>query len=177
VLAALLCLAACRAPPVERPLPQAAPTELGPAPCVHFDDLRRYLPKELTGFRKVRDEGSTGKYGEVSISEAERLFRGEQEKELSVRIVDTTMGAELGRAIRATAREADRSGDRGGPRALRIEEAVGFVRFDPDEAKAEASLWVAERFVVAVSGRGFEDTVEVSQVARGLDLTGLASLR
>ena len=45
------------------------------------------------------------------------------------------------------------------------------------EAKAEATLLVGDRYVVAVSGQGFVGTEEIREVARELDLAGLAKLR
>lgn len=147
-------------------------------PCVRFEDLRRHLPKALEGFRRTHDEGSNGRYGEVSISEAERIFSGGEGKEIAIRIVDTTMAGELGRAIRAAANDAS-SRKPDDPTAPIIgQSTVGFVRYDPNRQRAEASLLVADRFVVAVTARGFEGTQEVRHVAADeIDLTGLALLR
>jgi hypothetical protein len=54
---------------------------------------------------------------------------------------------------------------------------VGFVRYDAEEALAEANLLVGERYVVAVTSRGFPSTVEVRRVAQGMDFAGLSRLR
>jgi len=145
-------------------------------PCVYFKELRPFLPAALPGYRTARDEGSTGKYGEVSVSEAERVF-ARDERELAVRIVDTTLADRLGEKIKAAANDAkDRAGS--DPTApLVLHESVGFVRYDRAQATAEANLLVADRFVVAVTGKGFEGTAEVREVARNLDLAGLSKLR
>lgn len=169
-LAAVLAAAgaSCREPsPAAAPIQSARPR---PAdfPCVHFEDLRRHLPKDIAGFRATRDEGSSGRYGEVSISEAERVFSGEDGQSVTVRIVDTTLSEDLGRVIR----EASRA-----PGAIVGEGAVGFVRFDEGERKAEANLLVADRFVVAVTAQGFDGTSEVRRIAGALDFQGLARLR
>ncbi|MGZ3461395.1 MAG: hypothetical protein ACXU86_23130, partial [Archangium sp.] len=76
-----------------------------PFPCVHFEDLRPFLPETMEGLARARDEGSTGRYGDVSVSEAERSFTHGEEREVKVRIVDTTLGQKLGQAIRAAAEE------------------------------------------------------------------------
>ncbi|WP_426732477.1 hypothetical protein [Myxococcus faecalis] len=147
------------------------------APCVYFKTLAPFLPEELEGFTVARTQGSTGKYGEVSVSEAERLFTRGEGREVKVRIVDTTMGQKIGQAIRDAAERAkDRpASDPAAP--IHWKDAVGFVRYDAEEALAEANLLVGERFVVAVTSRGFPGTVEVRRVARGIDLAGLARLQ
>jgi len=149
---------------------------------VHFKDLRDFIPAALDGFKQVKEEGSTGKYGDVQVSEAKRTFAQEEGREVSVRIVDTTMAEELGRAIKAAAEEAADRPETDPSRPLFLSDAVGFVRWDPsrsdpDEARAEATLWVGGRFVVAVSSQGFDGTSEVRGVARALDLAGLSKLR
>jgi hypothetical protein len=149
----------------------------GDAPCVHFTRLSPFLPDEMAGFTRTRSEGSTGKYGEVSVSEAERTFSRGADREVKVRIVDTTMGGKIGHAIRAAAEDA-RVRSAADPTApIFWEGAVGFVRYDEEEALAEANLLVGERYVVAVTSRGFPSTVEVRRVAQGMDFAGLSRLR
>jgi hypothetical protein len=145
-------------------------------PCVHFEDLRPFLPETLEGLSRSRDGGSTGRYGEVSVSEAERSFTHGEEREVKVRIVDTTLGKKLGQAIRAAAQEGRNRAQNDPTAPIFWKDAVGFVRYDETNGLAEASLLVGNRYVVAVSSRGFPGTVEVRRVARGIDLEGLARL-
>ena len=146
------------------------------APCVYFKRLSPFLPSALPGYRTERDEGSSGKYGEVSVSEAERVF-SKGERELSVRIVDTTVSDRLGEKIKAAARDASSRPPTDPTAPIFLGETVGFVRWDAGESKAEANLLVGDRFVVAVTGRGFEGTAEVREIAKSLDLAGLSKLR
>ncbi|HEX8439361.1 hypothetical protein [Archangium sp.] len=145
-------------------------------PCVHFEDLRHFLPETLEGLSRTRDGGSTGRYGEVSVSEAERSFTHGEDREVKVRIVDTTLGKKLGQAIRAAAQEGRNRAQNDPTAPIFWKDAVGFVRYDGANGLAEASLLVGNRYVVAVSSRGFPGTVEVRRVARGIDLEGLARL-
>ncbi|RKG63986.1 hypothetical protein D7V80_28605 [Corallococcus sp. CA054B] len=147
------------------------------APCVYFKDLAPFLPESLEGFTVGATAGSTGKYGEVSVSEAERTYTRSEGREVKVRIVDTTMGLKLGQAIREAAQKARGRAASDPTAPIQWKEAVGFVRYDADEAVAEANLLVGDRFVVAVTSRGFPSTVEVRRVARGIDLAGLARLQ
>ncbi len=180
VLALLLAGSACRRGSEGT---QALPSDAGwaeqvssPFPCVHFTQLQRFLPASLAGFRLVRDHASTGKYEDVSVSEAERLFT-QDDREVSVRIVDTTLGGKLAEAIRAASEQpaSGSSSEEGGP--LKLDGALGFVRYELSERKAEANLLVGSRFIVSVTSRGVQGTAEVRRIARGLDLVGLSSLR
>jgi hypothetical protein len=161
----------------------SAPAEVTPsvpaasAPCVYFKQLAPFLPEQLDGFTVARTEGSTGKYGEVSVSEAERLYTRGEGREVKVRIVDTTMGEKIGRAIRDAADRAKGKAASDPAAPIHWGDAVGFVRYDAEESVAEANLLVGDRFVVAVTSRGFPGTVEVRRVARGIDLAGLARLQ
>ena len=146
-----------------------------PLKCLYFKELQTFLPPSLPGFQKVRDEGSTGKYGRALVSEAERVFAREQQ-EISVRIVDSSAVSGLAAGV-AAASEAARQQASPSAAALSGPSAVGYVRYDAAEERAEANLLVADRFVFSVSGRGFKDTSEVKRIAEGLDSEKLAKLR
>lgn len=95
------------------------------APCVYFKQLAPFLPERLDGFTVAHTQGSTGKYGEVSVSEAERLYTRGEGREVKVRIVDTTMGERIGKAIQEA---ADRSRGKAAsdPSApIHLDDAVG----------------------------------------------------
>lgn len=179
-LLVLLALGACDRSKAAAP-EQAPEASSGAAlqryPCVHFEALRQHLPKSLKGFERLRDEGSSGRYGEVSISEAERVFRDAEGTEISIRIVDTTLVDDLGRAIRAAASDA-RTRSEDDPTAPIVQhDTVGFVRYDQTQQRAEANLLVADRFVVAVTSVGAVGTGPVRSATTQIDLTGLALLR
>jgi hypothetical protein len=160
-------------PGVSEPASATAPARF---PCVHFEELRPFLPEKLEGLIRGRDGGSTGRYGDVSVSEAERNFTRGEEREVKVRIVDTSLGTKLGQAIKAAADESRNRAQSDPTAPIFWKDAVGFVRYDETTGLAEASLLVGNRYVVAVSSRGFPGTVEVRRVARGIDLEGLARL-
>lgn len=147
-------------------------------PCAHFEDLRAFLPERMEGLERSQEGGSTGRYGEVSVSEVERSFTHGEDREVKVRIVDASIGNKLGLAIRAAADEGRSrpTNDPTAPIFWKDKEVVGFVRYDASTTLAEASLLVGNRYVVAVSSRGYPGTVEVRRVARDIDLEGLARL-
>jgi hypothetical protein len=92
--------------------------------------------------------------------------------------VDTSVGQKLGQTILAAAEEGRGRAlnDPTAPIFWKDKQTVGFVRYDESTGQAEASLLVGNRYVVAVSSRGFPGTVEVRRVARDIDLVGLARL-
>jgi hypothetical protein len=156
---------------------EALPVVTAAAPCVYFKQLAPFLPDTLEGFTVGNTAGSTGKYGDVSVSEAERTYTRGEGREVKVRIVDTTMGDKIVKAIREAAEKAKGRAASDPTAPIQWGEAVGFVRYDAEGALAEANLVVGDRFVVAVTSRGFPGTVEVRRVARGIDLAGLARLQ
>ncbi len=177
-------LLACRKEPVaaaQREGPEDAPAPSAAAvparPCLYFTQLRSFLPPELAGYTQARDEGSTGKYGEVAVSEAERVFAAAEGRSATVRIVDTSMSEKLGNAIRAAVKDARDRDPAAATAPIVLADAQGFVRYDPDASKAEANLLVGDRFVVAVTTFGFEGTDELRRIALGLNLAGLSKLR
>ncbi len=145
---------------------------------VYFKELQGFLPAFVPGFKKVRDEGSTGKYGEVAVSEAERVFaQSDANREIAIRILDSSMGAGLAEAIKAAALEASQKGQPDLAAPLSLPEAVGYVRYDASERKGEANLLVGNRFVVSVVGRGSKDSADVRRIAENLDSVQLSKLR
>ncbi len=138
-------------------------------PCVPFQQLRLHLPTTVEGLEQIRDEGSSGRYGEVSISEAERAFKGMGGLEISIRILDTTLVEQLGQALRIAAGESSAP--------IQKDNALGFVQFLPEAQRAEANLLVANRFMVAINGQGYDDPAQVRRIAEQFDVDGLALLR
>jgi hypothetical protein len=177
-----LCLCACRKDRDEpRPLPEAAaavPVEVAQGRAlIYFRDLSAYLPDELSGYALQRDEGSTGKYGEVSVSEAERVF-GKDGREVRMRVVDTSLAPALVRKIREAVREGYQKEPADPTAPILLKDAVGYVTFDDSSGAAEANLVVSgDRFLVALSTRGWPHTIELRRVARELNLAGLSKLR
>lgn len=178
-LTAGLC-AACREAPPPPGAPEPPPAAGMAAPTVYFQELKAFLPAAVDGYRPVEERGSTGRYGAVSVSEAERVFREDSEeapREIAVRIVDTTLNGRLGESIRAAVRDAAARPPSDPTAPIQLRDALGFVRYDPDEEQAEANLLVGGRYVVAVTTRGFQSTQEARRIARTLNLEGLAQLR
>lgn len=172
---AVASLAGCRSEPA--PAPEVTPDTAGQP--VHFTALRAFVPDQLPGWeRPGNPEGSTGKYGEVTVSEVEAVYTRTGEQRLSVRILDTSLLDKLAPAIRSAVEGASARTDEDPTAPLRLPNALGFVRYDEEERHGEANLLVGDRYVVALSADGFPDTKELRQVARlHLDLAGLSRLR
>ena len=149
-------------------------SDFPPSRSVYFKALQPFLPAAVPGFQKVRDEGSTGRYGDVQVSEAERVFASENE-EIAVRIIDSTTVAKLADGITAAAQAAKQQPkDVAVP--LSLPSSVGYLRFDAAEEKVEANLLVGDRFIVTVSSRGLKDGTQVRRILESLDSKGLSKL-
>lgn len=146
-----------------------------PLPAIHFHQLRAFLPREIAGLQAARDEGSTGLYGEVTISEAERSFVRE-DAELTFRIVDSSIGAKLAASIKDTLAQAQ-GADAAKAGLEPLDGLVGYVRYDHDEDQAEVNLLVGDRYVVAIVGQGFGGTDRVRHAMADIDFAALARLR
>ena len=169
-------LAGCRHEPT--PVSGEPPEDAAGQP-VYFTALRAFIPDQLPGWEQPgTPEGSTGKYGEVTVSEVEAVYTRPGEQRLSVRIVDTSLLDKLAPAIRSAVDGAAARRDDDPTAPLRLPHALGFERYDEEERHGEANLLVGDRYVVALSADGFPDTKELRQVARlHLDLAGLSRLR
>jgi hypothetical protein len=167
--------AGCRSEPGAVPVREP---DAGALP-VYFTALEAFVPERLPGWeRESRPEGSTGKYGGVTVSEVEAVYTRGGEQRLSVRIVDTSLLDKLAPAIRSAVEGAEDRAAEDPAAPLRLPHAFGFVRYDADERHGEANLLVGDRYVVALAAEGFPDTKELRQVAgQHLDLAGLSRLR
>jgi hypothetical protein len=146
---------------------------------VYFTALEAFVPERLPGWeREARPDGSTGKYGDVTVSEVEAVYTRGGEQRLSVRIVDTSLLDKLAPAIRSAVAGAEGRPEADPTAPLRLPHALGFVRYDAEDRHGEANLLVGDRYVVALAAEGLPDTQELRQVARlHLDLAGLSRLR
>ena len=149
-------------------------SDFPPSRSVYFKALQPFLPTAVPGFQKVRDEGSTGKYGDVQVSEAERVFAHENE-EIAIRIIDSTTVAKLADGITAAAQAAKQQ-PKNVAVPLQLPSSVGYLRFDAAEEKVEANLLVGDRFIVSVSSVGLKDGTQVRRIVEGLDSEGLSKL-
>lgn len=177
MLVLVLAGTACRqqaAPRLLEKTPSVEPEPSQPAKYLYFLDLQAFLPKQIPGFLQGRDEGSTGKYEALTVSEAERAFSMGEDRELVVRIVDTPKVEAMASAIQAFEQAPNREPN---AKPFKLPSGTGYLRYDPAESKAEATLLVGERFAVSVTSRGFRGVEEVRRVAEGLDLPGLSKLR
>jgi len=171
---------ACRpsAPPPSA-VAVAAPAGPGPAAgqpqldgrSIHYSRLTPFAPDPLGGYRGGAIRASTSQFGEVSVSEVERVYQG-QDRSAKVRLVDTSLN------------DGARSPPLGEPyedeekvgRPMRASDAVGFVEFEKESRRATANLIVADRLLVTVTCEGSTGTGEAERLAAALDLRGLSLL-
>jgi hypothetical protein len=151
-------------PPAEEP---ARPPRDGDS--IHFTRLKPFLPAELDGFHGGELKASTSQFGGVAVSEIERFYEREARR-AEIRILDTNLNRKEGAALKAQASEVPHG------RPFSSGPAQGYVSFDPERRYAQASIVVADRFVVGVTIEDARDDREAEGLVRALDLTGLGKL-
>ncbi len=114
-------------------------------------------------------KASTSQFGGVAVSEIERAYEGHNQK-AAIRILDTNLNRRAGAAVRAQASQVPNA------RPFADGQALGYVTFDPERRYAQASVVVADRFVVGVTLDDAHDDREVERLARAMDLGGLGKL-
>lgn len=181
VVALGLLLSACRRGPAADAAvaPPRGSTDAGPSGAppstprdgqsVHFSRLKPFLPHGVLDYRGGELHASTSQFGGVAVSEIERAYQGPVRR-AKVRILDTNLNQQAGAALTA------RGEGIAGARPLAMAGAVGYATYDADRRHAQASVVVADRFVVAVTVESADGDGDAEAFARALDLAGIGGL-
>ena len=147
-----------------------------PAEPVNFRDLRAHLPAEIGGIAQGETGGSTDGAMGFSISRAEADYPG-QDGSFDIEITD--LGALPSAAMFGvgwTMADIDRESGSVTERTVTFGGQRGYRKYDSERRRGEFSLFVADRFLVQVTGRDVdEDAIEAA--LRSVDLDGLADRR
>ena len=143
---------------------------------VNFRQLRDQLPASLAGMERTNIEGATQGAMGFSVSEAEATYGGE-EATVDIKITDLGAMPSLGMmGLGWTMADVDRETSTGYERTLTLAGNRGYRTYDTETRNGELSLVVAERFLVAVKGRGVDDD-QLEEALRAVDLGALAEMR
>ena len=147
-----------------------------PAEPVNFRDLRAHLPAEIGGLAQGETGGETQSFGGFAISSAEADYPGDDG---SFEVEVTDLGALPSAAMFGagwTMADIDRESGSVSERTVTFGGQRGYRTYDSERRAGEFSLFVADRFLVKVSGDGV-DEAEIEAALRSVDLAGLAERR
>lgn len=155
--------------------------ERPPADPVNFRVLRDLLPESVGGMARTNAEGSTNAAMGFSISEAEATYTGAEAEggtpEITIKITD--LGAVPSMAMMGmawTLAEIDRETSDGYEKTITMGSNKGYRKYNTADRSGEFNLSVAERFLVAVTGRHVEDA-DLEAALRAVDLGALTGMR
>lgn len=155
--------------------------EQAPADPVNFRVLRDQLPEALDGMERSNAEGATQSAMGFAISEAEADYTGTEGEagtpQITIKVSD--FGALPSMAMMGmawTMADVDRETSTGYEKTITMAGHRGFRKYDTERRTGEFSLSVAERFLVAVSGRNVDDA-QMEAALRAVDVAALAAMR
>jgi hypothetical protein len=146
--------------------------------AVDFRELKKLLPEELPGKKRVDASGEkTSSFG-VNVSKAEAEYSNDTGETINIEIVD--MGSMKGitafTSMAWTMAEFDRETDSGYERTTTYKNFKAFEEYDNESKHGEIQLMIAERFLVQVDG--YDITMEdLKDALDRIDLKKLESLK
>lgn len=139
---------------------------------VHFTALRQFAPDALLELSGGRTSASTAHFGEVAVSEVERLYEGPDERRLKLRLVDTSLNHQVAPPPPGPAFEdAQKIG-----RPLHVAGGAGYVEYAKESHLAVANLIVAERVLVTLTLQNASGPEDAERLAAALPLAALDRL-
>lgn len=148
-----------------------------PAEPVNFRQLRDLLPASLDGVPQTEVEGSTEGAMGFSISQVEARYAAEGGGAFEIQVMDYGAVPSAGMmGLGWTMADVDRETGDGYEKTVTLGGHRGYRQYDAAARDGELSLFVADRFLVTVSGSDVEDD-QVEAALRAVDLAALAALR
>lgn len=149
--------------------------EAGNGEVVNFRELQSILPEDLAGLERTDFSGQTTGAMGFNISVAEATYE-DGDVRLQVVITDTGGLVSIATGMAAwTTLEIDRETQDGYERTTTINGYKAFEKYNRRSRKGELSLFVDDRYVVALEGRNIDEAAFRDAVEE-LDLNELAEL-
>ena len=145
-----------------------------PVDPLNWRDLVPFLI-DLQGWDALGDgEGETMTMGTFKMTQVERSYES-GDRSLEIEIVDGGYAPMAYAAINmAMSFEIDNSEEY--LKKTAVNNFPGIEKYTYDDKEAEVMILIEERFIVRLAGENFEGTSELIDIAKNLDLVGLAKL-
>ena len=148
-----------------------------PAEPVNFRQLRDLLPASLAGMAQTEVEGATEGAMGFSVSQVEARYAADGAGSFSVQIMDYGAVPSAGMmGLGWTMADVDRETSDGYEKTITLGGHRGYRTYDTAARDGELSLFVADRFLVTVSGSDVGDD-QIEAALRAVDLAALAAMR
>ena len=149
-----------------------------PAEPVNFRLLRDLLPASVAGMAQTEVEGATEGAMGFSVSQAQaRYAPAEGDGSFEIHVMDYGAVPSAGMmGLGWTMADVDRETSDGYEKTITLGGHRGYRQYDTAARDGELSLFVAERFLVTVSGSDVGDD-QIEAALRAVDLAALAALR
>lgn len=149
------------------------------AKAIHYEELLKYLPQSIDGYQINGDpKGSSMDMQGMSYSSAEVVFINDDNNRIKIALLDynaaynmytmaTTMWAS-GFKIDTTEELAQ---------SISFGDNIkGWESFKKKSKQASVSLGIGDRFLLTIDGDNQEGTDALKEIAKSMDIDGLASL-
>lgn len=154
---------------------EAPAASAGNGEVVNFRELKKLLPENLAGLKRVDYNGQTTGAMGFNISVAEATYE-DGDSRLEVVITDTGGLVAAATSLAAWANmEIDRESDTGYQRTTTIGGYKAFESYDRADNSGELSLFIGERFVVVIEGRNIDESA-FRDLIEEIDLRELETL-
>lgn len=144
---------------------------------MNYTDLQKYLPGSIAGYEAGEPGGSTMTMQDMSYSSADIQFTGEDGAYVRISLLDYSGAVSMYQAATAMwSTGMSFEDDETMAKSFKLEEnIVGWEEFRKKLKEAQVALGIGERFFLTIEANKQNGTEFVKDIARGMDLSGLAS--
>ena len=130
-----------------------APPASQPAkkPPMDFRKLKEFMPAEVNGIKRSKNEGEKVSFGEFTMSQATAEYAkaepAENDPRIEIQIMDYAASPEMGAAITAWSQlQIDKDSDAGYERTLKIKDQPAYETYQNEGKNGQVQIWVEKRF-------------------------------
>ncbi len=153
--------------------------EKGDTAALHYKELAEFMP-DIAGFTSEDGpKGNINKAMGLSISTSKQKFTNDKGEQISISIVDY-VGASAMYSLAAAAIKSDFYSESDDELIrtldLGIDDVIGMEVLQKDKKEAVLTVGVGDRFLITMSGENQEDTEQLKDILKGMDLATMAEM-
>jgi hypothetical protein len=158
------------------PAPASQPAR---KPPIDFRKLKEFMPAELNGIKRTKNEGEKIALGDFVLTQAQAEYSktepAENDPTIEVQIMDYAGATDMGAAVTAwTQMQVDRESDSGYERTTKIKDQPAFETYQNEGKNGEIQLWIGGRFYLDVKTTNLSGA-EVKKLAESLPIEKLVA--